>query len=68
MPQCAGLTVGRFGFEACYSCVLVGVLLIVRCWLNASYMRVRRSSLHTEELFVRSCVGTGYPGIVSLWI
>jgi hypothetical protein len=32
MPQCADLTVGRFGFEACYSCVLVGV---ARCALLA---------------------------------
>lgn len=48
MPHCADLTAGRFGFEACYSCVLVGVLLVVRCWRNAPYMRVRRSSLHTK--------------------
>ena len=48
MPQCADLTVGRFGFEACYSCVLVGVLLVMRCWRNAPCVRVRRSSLQTE--------------------
>jgi hypothetical protein len=48
MPQCADLTVGRFGLEVCYSCVLVGVLLVVRCWRNAPYVHVRRSSLHTE--------------------
>ena len=30
MPQCADLTVGRFGFETCYSYVLVA-----RCALLA---------------------------------
>ena len=50
MPQCADLAMSRFGFEACDSCVLVGVLLVLRCWRNAPYMRVTRSSLHKEEL------------------